>query len=100
MPCYYQKAKTPLPNDPLAGQWVSCGGVRDYGTPQEIEESIVYMLEYFSKTDKRGHFLQNGEFDVIITKGFHGNVAGRDGEPITDKDIIRRKKRKYTKRGV
>jgi hypothetical protein len=99
MPCYYQKAKTPLPHDPLAGKWISCGGVRDYGTPEEIEASIVFYLNHFCQKDKRGEHLNSGVYDVIITRGFHGNVAGVDGIAIRPRDIIRRKTRKYVKRG-
>jgi hypothetical protein len=88
---YYQKAKAPSQNDPLAGKWVSCGGVRDYGTPAEIESSILFYLDYFSRTDTRGEQYSNGEYEVIIVRGMHGKVAGRDGEPFKESDIVRRR---------
>jgi hypothetical protein len=77
------------PDQYLPGKWLCCGGVRDYGTPEEVQKSIEFYLDYFSKIDVRGS-LKEGDYKVIITKECFGNVAGRDGREIKEEDILKK----------
>jgi hypothetical protein len=71
-------------NDPLNGFFSCCGLVH-----KDAQQKEFYINHFLTHDSRYGmHEKVNYISKLVIVKGFRGNVAGRDGLPITSESVI------------